>query len=110
MSNDDFILTPTEELKGLLAMMSAKQNIHKPRQVILNNDAESYIRLSNFLDIMDVNNDIKNLILSSNADIGLSRSVKKEDILIRLNMIDHGEQGRPKYVKMDTGEEDETQA
>ena len=102
--SDDFIITPTEELKGLLAMISANQHIHKPRQIILNNDPEGYQRLFTFLDIMDVHGDIKNLILNSAENIGLSRAVNREDILIRLNMINHGENGRPEYVKMDEEE------
>lgn len=99
---DDFIITPTEELKGLLAMMSAKQHIHKPRQIILNSDPEGYQRLHTFMDIMNVNEEIKKTILNSAENIGLSRAVSREDILIRLNMINHGKDGNPEYVEIDT--------
>lgn len=104
---DDFIITPTEELKGLLAMMSAKQHIHKPRQIILNNDPEGYQRLYTFMEIMNVNEEIKKTILDSAENIGLSRAVNREDILIRLNMINHGKDGNPEYVEIDPEETSE---
>lgn len=104
---DDFIITPTEELKGLLAMMSAKQHIHKPRQIILNNDPEGYQRLYTFMEIMNVNEGIKKTILNSAENIGLSRAVNREDILIRLNMINHGKDGNPEYVEIDPEENPE---
>ena len=47
--SDDIIVTPSEQLKGLLAMMAAKQTIQERKEVILSDDAEGYLRLENYL-------------------------------------------------------------
>lgn len=85
--SDDIIVTPSEQLKGLLAMMAAKQTIQERKEVILSDDAEGYLRLENYLDVMGVQGPLADMLLRRQAGGALQRSLAREDILLRLNMV-----------------------
>lgn len=85
--SDDIIVTPSEQLKGLLAMMAAKQTIQERKEVILSDDAEGYLRLENYLDVMGVQGPLADMLLRRQAGGSLQRALAREDILLRLNMV-----------------------
>ena len=85
--SDDIIVTPSEQLKGLLAMMAAKQTIQERKEVILSDDAEGYLRLENYLDVMGVQGPLADMLLRRQAGGALQRALAGEDILLRLNMV-----------------------
>lgn len=97
--NDDLIITPAEELKGLIALMQAKQLIHSQAEIILNSRVEEYVRMRDYCDLMGVNGTIRDIMLGQIKDVGLSRSVAKEDLLLRLNMLSQSTE-KVEYVDM----------
>lgn len=100
MREDDVIVTPSEELKALLAMMAAKQTIKERREVILSDDAEAYLRLETYLEIMGVGDPLRQILLHRQYAGGLQRSTKREDILLKMQMIDRGKTD-PEYAQIE---------
>lgn len=90
MREDDVIVTPSQELKALLAMMAAKQTVKERREVILSDDAEGYLRIETYLEIMGVGDPLRQIILHRQYAGGLQRSTKREDILLKMQMIERG--------------------
>lgn len=97
MREDDVIVTPSEELKALLAMMAAKQTVKERPQVILSDDAEAYLRLETYLDVMRVGDPLRQILLHRQYAAALQRAVAKEDILVKMQMIDRG-RTEPEYA------------
>ncbi|MGE0015675.1 MAG: hypothetical protein AB7S83_05820 [Candidatus Methanomethylophilaceae archaeon] len=102
MREDDVIVTPSEELKALLAMMAAKQTVKERPQVILSDDAEAYLRLETYLDIMRVGDPLRQILLHRQSAAALQRAVAKEDILVKMQMIDRG-RTEPEYAVVEQG-------
>ncbi len=90
MREDDVIVTPSEELKALLAMMAAKQTVKERPEVILSDDAETYLRLETYLDIMHVGDPLRQILLHRQSAGALQRAIKNEDILLKMQMVDRG--------------------
>lgn len=101
MKDDDFIMIPSEEIKGVMAMMAAKQKVRRRAEIILNSDTAGYRRMEDYLNIMGVDGTIKKMILKQMADAGLAQAVATEDLLLRLNMIDNGDSDSLDYVDLD---------
>lgn len=97
--NDDLIITPTEELKGLIALMQAKQLIHSKPDIILNSRVEEYVKMRDYCELMGVGGTIRDIMLGQIRDVGLSRSVAKEDLTLRLNMLTQ-EKEKVEYVNI----------
>lgn len=100
MREDDVIVTPSEQLKALLAMMAAKQTIKERREVILSDDAEAYLRIETYLEIMGVGDPLRQILLHRQYAGGLQRSTKREDILLKMQMIDRGKTD-PEYAQIE---------
>lgn len=106
MREDDVIVTPSEELKALLAMMAAKQTVKERAQIILSDDAEAYLRMETYLDVMRVGDPLRRILLHRQYAGSLQRALMNEDILLKMQMIDRGKRSLDFSVLEEAGKDD----
>lgn len=93
---EDIMVTPSEEIKALMRVIMAGQ-ISEPLEVILSDDAGSYLRTKTFLETFGCGGLVKDRILYNRSRAALQRSVKAADLFLKMQMLDTKKEEAPVY-------------
>lgn len=103
---DDIVIHSSDELKNILAVVRSRQAVRMPREIVLNDNIEEYSRLSTYCDIFGVSGYLRDVMLTHSANVGLSKALRSEDLLIRLNMIDDDFNRKVEVIDLDKKRDD----
>jgi len=87
MKDSPITVVSSNELRNLMTALSARDNIRSTQEIILHDDAQGYLTLKTWLEIMGVSGYLKDALLSVHAGGGLSRSMANDDLFLRLQML-----------------------
>mgnify|MGYP000925815720 FL=1 len=77
----------SNELRMLMTALSARDNVRSSQEIVLHDNAQGYLTLKTWLEIMGVNGKLKDALLSVHAGGGLSRAMANDDLFLRLQML-----------------------
>lgn len=94
--SEDIMVTPSEEIKALMRVIMARQ-VSEPLEVILSDDAGSYLRMKTFLKNFGCEGPVAETILYNRSRAALQRSLRSTDLYLKMQMLDTKEDEAPVY-------------
>lgn len=87
MKDSPLTIVSSKELRMLMTALSARDNVKSSQEVVLHDNAQGYLTLRSWLDVMGVTGYLRDSLLAVHAGGGLSRAVANDDLFLRLQML-----------------------
>jgi len=90
MNEDSVSIIPNDQIQALLTAILAGDTVHEPLELILTDDAESYMRKCNFMRAMGLkDSSMANAFKQLKRAGALQRAIAAENIYLKMRMIEH---------------------
>lgn len=106
MKDAPLTIVSSKELRMLMTALSARDNVKSSQEVVLHDNAQGYLTLKSWLDIMGVTGYLRDSLLAVHAGGGLSRAIANDDLFLRLQMLRNYEDDEDDYYTCSAAADD----